>query len=333
MPQRPQPEQDAAPAASSVYSVYGLALGSDFPFSYPLTPTDAPPGLYFTCRPEAAHPEFWDRAECVYATRAGSGARSGLYRHAGGEALRLLDGAADFHLGPERIACHLRDPSYAYAIEIWLLGTVLAYWMERQGFPMLHASAVVVEGCAAAFLATSRGGKSSLAVTLMQAGHPLLTDDLLPVEMQDTTPTGRPGYPQMRLWPDQAAHFAGGHEGFARVVPHLDKRRVPVEPGGLGAFCNAPRPLACFYLPERRATEDANAEIEIAPLSLGEALIELVRQSFLPNLIEAAGLQPERIKRLSEVARRVPVRRLIYPSGVEHLPRVREALLEDLRAG
>lgn len=327
-PSRPEKLPPPDPDASR-YELYGITLESDFSFSYHLAPGHAPGDLYFGCCPEDADPDFWEGTACVYATRAPNGDRSGLYRKADREALRFLDGAADFHLGPERITCHLRDPAYEYGVEVWLLGTVLAYWMERRGVPMLHAAAASVEGRAIAFLATNRGGKSSLAATLMQAGHPLLTDDLLPIDVEEETPRGRPGYPQMRLWPDQAAHFTGGSEDLARVVPHLDKRRVPVGPGGWGAFCGTAQPLAGFYLPERRAPEAADTSITIEPLSRQEALIELVRHAFLPNLVEAAGLQPQRLARLAQVARRVPVQRLTYPSGLDHLPRVCEALLSD----
>ncbi len=320
------------PSDQATYQVYGLTLASDFPFTFPLVRGDRPPDLRFACRSEAPVPDFWEQAECVYAGPSQDDQPpSGLYRKAGDEVLRFA-GLADFYLRTERITCHLRDPDYAYGVEIWLLGTVLAYWMERRGLPILHASAVVAQGPAVAFLATNRGGKSSLAAALMQAGCPLLTDDLLPLDLRDEAPTGWPGYPQMRFWPDQAEHFNGRAKDLERVVPHLDKRRVPVGPGGMGDFCTAPHPLARLYLPERRVSEDASAEIEIQPISPLHAVKELVRHSFLPNLVEAAGLQPQRLKLISRMAQAVPLRRLSYPDGVEHLPRVREVILEDLRA-
>jgi len=42
---------------------------------------------------------------------------------------------------------------------------------------------------------------------------------------------------------------------------------------------------------------------------------------------------PGRLEVLAEVANRVSVRRLSYTSGLELLPRVREAILEDLERG
>ena len=75
----------------------------------------------------------------------------------------------------------------------------------------------------------------------------------------------------------------------------------------------------------RRA--EGEGGVEIQPVSRSEALIELVRHSFSPRLVEAAGLQPSRLDRLSRLVRQVPVRRLSYTSGFERLPEVAEALL------
>jgi len=59
-------------------------------------------------------------------------------------------------------------------------------------------------------------------------------------------------------------------------------------------------------------------------------VIELVRHSFSPLLVEAAGLQPGRFDLFARLARQVPVRRLSYPTGFDRLPGVAEALLRDL---
>jgi hypothetical protein len=217
-------------------------------------------------------------------------------------------------------------------VEIHLLATVLSFWLERRGIPALHAAAAVVEGCATAFLSTNSGGKSVLAATLMQVGYPLLTDDILAVEHSRGVFVGRPGYPQMRLWPDEAQHFLGHYEDLERVHPALSKRRVPVGANGFGTFCDASQPLACLYLPERRDPVEAGTEIRITPVSPRDAVIELVRHSFTPRVVEAIGLQPQRLDCFAQMVQQVPMRRLVYPSGFEHLPRVREAILEDLES-
>jgi len=331
MPNLDQPA-DALPPAWRVYRLFGFTLASDFHFANRLTPGAGVPDLTFTCVPAAPLPGGWEQAAPAYISpyRTEDGQIIlYLYRQATCDVL-CFTRVADFYLWPDRIVCHLLDPAYDYLVEIRLLGPVLSFWLERQGIPALHASAVAVQGQAVAFLSTNKGGKSSLAASLLQAGYPLLTDDILPVEHTDGVFRGRPGYPTVRLWPDEAQHFLGSCQGLELVHPELAKRRVPVGPDGFGAFCDVSQPLACLYLPERRDPAARETEVEITPVSLRDAVIELVRHSFTARIVEALGWQPQRLDFFARLVRQVPLRRLVYPSGFDYLPRVREAILQDL---
>ncbi len=135
----------------------------------------------------------------------------------------------------------------------------------------------------------------------------------------------RPAYPEMRMWPDEAAYFIGPPEDLPLVQKDSEKRRVAVGGGGFGSFLDASTPLACIYLACRR--EETGGGVEIQPVTRSEALIELVRHSFSPRLVEAAGLQPARLDRLARLVRSVPVYRLVYPSGFERLPEIAEILM------
>ena len=319
-----------APAAGGrKHRLFGLTLATDFAFASGLEPASGRPDLVFTLSESA--PVAARLGEPVFTSpfkdEAGESVAL-LYRLAEAELLRF-DGAVDFYLMADAIHCHLRDPACRYLVELRLLGPVLAYWLERQGICALHAAAVAVEGRAIAFMAANHGGKTGLAAALMAAGVPLLSDDLLPIERRDGRLFAHPGYPQMRMWPDEVEHFPVRRRTLARVHPRLDKLRVPVGEGAFGAFHSDALPLACLYVPERTAAEGPASEIRIAPLSPRRALIELVRCSFSPFLVEAAGLQPGRLDLLAGLARSVPVRRLVYPSGFEHLPEVRRAVLAD----
>ncbi|HKH43126.1 MAG TPA: hypothetical protein VKM72_00495 [Thermoanaerobaculia bacterium] len=302
------------------HRLFGLTLGSDVPFDNRFGEGGGPPAdLDFSYGPPGA--PLPDEASCLY-----SGINLHLFRAPAREVLRVTN-VADFHLWPERIVAHPAAAEAGPLIEIHLLGTVLSYWLERSGLVTLHASAVEMEGRAAVFSSTHGGGKTGLAAALLQTGHPLLGDDLLPIEEREGTFVGRPGYPQMRMWPDEAAHFLGSHEHLPVVHPGLSKRRVPVGAGGLGTFHGSPLPLACIYILERGTEEEAP---DIRDLSPRDALIELLRHSFTPLLVEAAGLQPARFDLLSRLVLQVPVKRLRYPSGFDRLPRVAEAVRRDL---
>jgi hypothetical protein len=303
-----------------IQHIYGLTLASDFSFAHRLSQGAGAPDLTFSCTPSPPIPD--DEGSRLY---------SSPWRDEAGESVSHLDrypeldvlrfpGTADFYLEPGRITGHLLDPDQRDLMELRLLGPVLSYWLERLGIPAIHASAVCLERGAIGFVSHSGGGKSSLAAALVQSGAPLLTDDILPVEESDGTFLARPGFPQMRLEPDGARRFLGEIRSLTPVSPDDTKLHVPV-----GAFHDSSVPLAALYVLERGGA----ADVEIQPLTRREAVIELVRHSFSPYLVEAVGLQPRRLDLFSRLVRQVPVLRLSYPAGFEHLPRIAELLKLD----
>lgn len=316
----------------SARRIFGLTLASEFPFASRLAPGRGAPDLTFACAMTPPVPVKWQQAMPDYSSFRhieDGESRAYLYHFDSCEVLRFTR-VADFYLWPDRIICHVLDPAQYYMVEIRLLGTVLAFWLERQGIPALHAGVVIIGSGAAAFLSHSGGGKSVLAAALMQAGYPLLTDDILAVEHRRDSFVGRPGYPQLRLWPDEAQHFLGHYQDLEQVHPAYAKRRVPVGLDGFGVFCDKSQPLAYIYLPQRRDPAENGTTIEITEVPPRDAVVELLRYSFAGRMAEAVGLAPQRLDFFARMARQVPMRRLIYPSGFEHLPRVREAVLEDL---
>lgn len=328
-----QPDTRSGRTERLLYTVFGLNLASDFRFASRVLPATGVPDVVFAYLPATPPGHALENLTPIYASphRTDRGESTFyLYRLDTCNLLRFTD-VADFYVGADRITCHLLDPAYDYLVEIRLLGSVLSFWLERHGIPALHASSVVIEGRAVAFLSLRGNGKSTIAAALMQDGYSLLADDILPVEDRDSTFVGRPGYPQMRLWPDEARHFLGQHRKLERVHPAFSKRRVPVGGDGFGSFCQSSQPLGCLYVLERRESPDGRAEVEITPISPRDAVIELTRYSFSARTVEAVGLQPHRLKLFAEMAERVPVRRIVYPSGFQHLPRTRDAILEDLQ--
>lgn len=306
----------------SYHRLFGLTLASELPLESHLAPGRPPADV--AVRLVSEPPAHVDLGELrpVYESPfrdADGESLAHLYRpDPGGLELLSFPAGAEFWLSGGRIDVRLLDPAYRPSLELRLLGPVIAYWLERAGIPVLHAAAVELGGRAVGFLAGNQGGKSSLAATLVEVGHLLVTDDLLPVEEQPRGMIARPGAPQMRLWPEAARWFAGaGADELPRVHPHLDKRRLPV-----ARFAAEPLPLGRLYLPERRP----GAEIAIVPVSPREALIELLARSFIPQLAASGGREGKRFERLARVAERVPVFQLVYPEGLDRLTDVARAV-------
>ncbi len=315
---------------SHAYRLYGTTIESTRAFTRPIPSATTPPTLQVQeTAPLSAH-AAWPQFEKVCTSSAPDGTiPSTLYRHPEQDtyALRFED-AVDYIVAPDAISHYLHDDRLAHAVELWLLGPVFSLWNEGRGRPALHASAVAVDGQAVGFLATKKGGKSTLAATLMQeAGCPLLTDDVLVLDEAPQGIVGRPSYPQMRMWPDQARHFVGQAEALPPVVPDCAKRRVRVGADGFGTFRDNSHPVTHLFLPERRPPE---SDVQMTPLSPQETLVELVRHSFLPHTVDRLNLAPRRLPLLAALAEQVQMHRLVYPAGIEHLPRIATTLLQKM---
>lgn len=309
-----------------MYRAYGLNLLSNYRFTTFVGSGDGPAELIFRCTP-TDEPEDPRPGRTLYESVAAYQGKSCIVVFDAGDAhiLRFTD-VADYRIGDDQIACDLRSPDHENAVDIHLFGLVFSIWHERRGIPALHASAVTVGDEAVAFLAGRGSGKSSLAGSLVQHGAELLTDDILPVTPVADQVIARPGFPQMRFWPAELDYFVGDHERFPLAHPAFSKRRVPVGADGFGRFCDRPVQLRAIYLPDPRDCDS----VQVETVHPRQALFEMVRHSFASHIAEAMKLRERRFHTLGDVARRVPVLRLTYPSGFENLPRARDRVLRDL---
>ena len=313
----------------SCWSLFGLTIATAHRFANHLTPSNGPADLWLRQVGVSPLGTAWRSTPPAY--------RSPLKIDASQHFLNVVltpnatvfsfTDVVDFFVFRDGIAYQPFDPTYRYMVELHLLGYVLSYWLERAGWPALHASAVVVDGEALAFLSSHGGGKTSLAASLLGEGFALLTDDVLAVSIDADGVHGRPGYPQMRMWPDQASHFVG-QDDLELVHPGLTKRRVPIGEPHFGRYEGTIRRVSALYLPERR---DGGA-IEITGTKGSTALFGLIRHSFLAGIVEALGLGSQRLATLARVVQDVPVRILRYPTGVNHLPDVVRRVCDDARA-
>lgn len=312
--------------------VYGYTLETDHPMVSFLASSDEPPDLVFTCRADFEPPRA--TGELIYESvlpGAGDEGLFSLFRMEHGFRLHY-SATADFYIQDDQIHCHLLDPAYEYWVEIALLGPVLSFWLELQGSIALHASAVVRNDSAIGFIAASRSGKTSLAASFMEDGTRLLTDDILPLHLTDRgSVMARPGYPQLRMWPDQARVFAGDPARYPLAHPDYDKRRIPA--AIIGGFHADPAPLSALLLPERGGPGPAGVPsgVALSPVPVQEALMILLRSSFAASVLERMPeMQVRRLGILAEILQKIPVFRLKYPEGYHRLPEVRTRLVQLL---
>jgi len=212
------------------------------------------------------------------------------------------------------------------SLQVYLLGRALSFALVKQGFEPIHATAIVLDGSALAFLGESGYGKSSLAAGFLGAGHRLLTDDLLLISQLSEHPEAHPGPPRIKLFPWVARRCLGMTDVG---VPMTNGSHKLVLPLGEHHHHNRPAPLRTIYALSGPREVFRKQRISIATLSPREAFVELMRHTF--NYVVA---DPKRLQQLfsksQQLASRVPVKRISYPRDLDLLPEVRERILADV---
>lgn len=115
------------------------------------------------------------------------------------------------------------------------------------GMEVLHASGVVVDGNAIAFVGHSGAGKTSLAVHLVDQGASLLADDVVALSAAGGVVRAHPGVRFTNVAQEQIeAIEPDRRERFGRVIGRSEKHHVLVNP-----MAEASAPLGALYFLER----------------------------------------------------------------------------------
>ncbi len=201
------------------------------------------------------------------------------------------------------------------------LNQVLPLALSRQCKLVFHASAVEVGGGAVAFMGASGKGKSTLAASFATNGRRFLTDDGLMVEARNGGHQVMPSHPSIRLWLDSKAALIAPDTPTAPALEFTSKSRFLA--GDRIAFCDSPRPLRRVYF----LGDGSAPAITFQPMKPSEALVELVKHSFLLDIEERAMLAAH-FDELSALAGQPNYFRLDYPRRYEELAAVRGAIIE-----
>jgi hypothetical protein len=259
--------------------------------------------------------------------------------HATNAVIRVFEGPSGIHYSADNVGCFWIEPTgtrvwYRAAagarpadIEHLLIGPVIGLALQLQGHVLLHASAVVVDGAAVAFAAPHGSGKSTLAASFVRAGHPLLTDDVLPLAEHEGGVRAMHSVARMKLWDDSLAALGEDHHHYDHAVSWLEKRRVRVGESW-GEVAPGDLPLSAVYL--LAPHQDSRAAIEFRDLTPVQAALQLVGNMYMAELLSG-----ERAVRALDVAARmapaVRIKRVSYRRSYDNLQELRASILADAR--
>jgi hypothetical protein len=308
------------------YCVYGMVIVSDTPLALPeyshgglgqVEYVSAPASFFVTAMQGVdvdGLSDSWYRFACLH-----DGSTYVRWQTVG-EFLVAADG--------RRITCRRAEESSVESFQVYMLGQALSFALVMQRFEPLHATVVVVDGLAVAFLGNNAFGKSSLASCFLEAGDRLLTDDLLILHESSNGMLAYPGPPRIKLFPAIASRFLGHLVNHVPMNPDTTKLILPLDEQ---QACTTPVALEAIYSLAAPRDGGRRPSVRIDTLSPRQAFVELVKGTFNRRLVS-----PQRLERqfhaMTRLTDLISVRTLTYPRVIDRLEHVRRAVLTDLAA-
>lgn len=199
-----------------------------------------------------------------------------------------------------------------------LLGTALAVLRHQQGLLVLHASSVNIKGDSVAFLGDVGQGKSTTAFALNKNGHPLISDDILPIHISEKNlPFVYPGYPRLRLTPKFVSYIEPYSDKLENEY-NSTKKLIYSQSG----FSSEQIPLKAAYILEK------GENFEVKRLSQKEALINLIKNSYCLPVFN--NLEKKRnFIQCANIVKDVPVKKLTVKNSLDKLPELVKIIEND----
>jgi len=224
------------------------------------------------------------------------------------EAFAFNSVAGGFHVTDGRQIIVQPRPGVApAAVRVILLGRVMAFLMRQRGWAPLHASGVVVGGRAVLFFGCSGSGKSTTAAAFHVAGHPVITDDVAPVQTMEGKCLVRPSWPRLRLLDDARGILA---QFKCAGEFQLDKHSYELS----GSRLESTLPVARIYFLEY------GAEIGTETIPALTAVALLDAHSFRTRRGMDESVIARQFSICGSIVHVMPVHRLTRPASLKALP-------------
>lgn len=205
----------------------------------------------------------------------------------------------------------------------YFTGQVLSYCLLMRGIESLHATAIVIDGEAVAFLGDSGDGKSTLAASFLSRGYSLLTDDVLVFEFHKDRVLTHSSVASIKLTPESADAMFNGR----RAIPmnsFTSKMIFPLQASQ--HVRDLVRLRVIYVLPG----PSYDSKIAVRRLLGRASFLPLIQNTFNNVILGRSRIQ-QQFAFAERLVRLVPIKQLSYPKGLDLIPRVADKILADLK--
>ena len=201
-----------------------------------------------------------------------------------------------------------------------ILGSAMAILLQQRGLLVLHASCVVINGFAIAFLGNSGDGKSTICSAFHSRGYRILTDDVMAINTNQDSIYVIPSIPEIKLRSDSSNLIGYPAGTLSPLHPMTQKKVYKIESG----FSSEPITLKKIYV------LDKGQQNKIQPLSSQDSFIELVKHTRAVKTLKSQNLEQAHFKKCAKIAEKIAISRLIRKFALSELPYLVSLIEHDL---
>ena len=194
----------------------------------------------------------------------------------------------------------------------------MAVALRQRGYLVLHASSVVVNHKAIAFMGFSGAGKSTLAAFFAEKGYKVLTDDVMAIDLRNNWCHVIPSYPLIKLRQNSVVALnCGDGNNFDEYDNKYFYSTKPAE-------IDMVFPLNKIYV---LAIDNYHHIYSLKPQ---QAFSELVRHTRAINLLKSESFMLAHLEQCSHLIDRVSINKFYRKPGFTEFPLLLKLIEQDI---
>jgi len=210
-------------------------------------------------------------------------------------------------------------------VALFLLGPVIGFMLRLRGVTCLHASGVVVNGQSFALTGPSGAGKSTLAACFATEGYSILTDDVLPLQIENDKVYTRSGYSRLRLYPHSYENLKELPDSLPLLAPFWDKHYLDLALDSYDLY-KSPSLLKVIYIIDWNIENRTGPPVENLT---GVEAVPLLAANTYRNELLSPEMRANEFAFLSQLASRIKIKSLYPTDDISAVPKLRDILLKD----
>ena len=199
----------------------------------------------------------------------------------------------------------------------FILGWCIAFLFQQRGYSAIHSSAIEIKEQAVLVAGFSGAGKSTIALSLIDAGYRYLADDIAMVNPKEDLML-QPAFPQQKVCRNIAEKM-----GTDELL-YINEKKDKFAYYNTKDFCDVPRRLTTMFMLNKYDGDKVLVEEVTGVEKLNSILLNL----FLLDAYKAMDFTLEEKARCLELAGKVKIYRISRPIGKDTVQEIRDTIIQ-----